>query len=109
MVRPDEPHPHRPAEVRLTNETVEYLRDHMRDAVTHGLRSALCDQDALRLFWASAFESLRAQATEKTGRAVLDSLFGFVSRLLMFLVLGSIVFKFGGWDALAAWSKSVFR
>ena len=90
-----------PAEVRLTDETIEHLRAQMRDAVSDGLRETLNDPKALSAFWGSAFDELRTQATASTGRAVLGGLRGIASRAATFFLLGSLVYALGGWTAVA--------
>lgn len=103
-----DPHPHRAAEVRLTQETIEYLRSHMREAVTHGLKDALIDEQALKTFWDSAFVALREQATRQTGVVVIGGLVATVKKALLFVLLGLLVYALGGWSAVSLWWKALW-
>lgn len=90
-----------PTEVRLTDETIAYIKEKMTEAVREGLRTSLTDKEALSAFWGVAFETLQEQATNKAGQVVLGGLGAAVKRLAMFVALGLIVYTLGGWAAVA--------
>lgn len=97
----------RPAEVRLTDATIDYLEKKMQAAVAEGIKSAMTEETA-KAFWAAGLTVLQKQATAHTGRFVVGGLWGLVSGLGKFLVLGGVVYAVGGWSALAALFKAVF-
>ena len=87
----------------------------MRSAVSDGVRDLLADKsavsDAVAIFWATAFEQLQAQASAKTGQWVLGGVRAVISRMLVFVGLGMLVYSVGGWAAVlkfwhAIWSSS---
>ncbi len=97
-----------PAEVRLTEETVQYLQKTMQEAVSTGMRKVIEDREVIGEFWSEAFEILRDRAQKQTGRMVLWSLRGILSRLAQFLTLGLIVYMAGGWTALAKSAQALW-
>lgn len=97
----------RPAEVRLTDETIDYIEAKMQRAVEQALQKALTEETA-RAFWAAGLGVLRSQATQQAGRMVLGGLRGLLGRGAMFLLLGSIVYAIGGWALLAKLAKALF-
>jgi hypothetical protein len=94
-------------EVRLTNETIKYLREQMRDAVEEAMKSAM-NEDTARAFWGAGLKVLQEQAAEHAGRFVLGGLWGLVRKLSTFLLLGGIVYAVGGWQALVGLFKVLF-
>lgn len=95
------------AEVRLTNETIEYLEQKMAKAVKDGLQSVLNEQTA-EAFWAAGFNVLQRNATQHAGRFVIGGLWGITRKLSTFVLLGGIVYALGGWNALAGFFKLLF-
>lgn len=89
-----------PAEVRLTDETIAYLKEEIKNAVSDGIKGAMTEQTA-EAFWAAGFKVLQEQAARHTGRFVLGGLWGAVRKVAVFLVLGWIVYMVGGWSLLA--------
>ncbi len=96
-----------PAEVRLTDETIEYLETRIASAVSNGVKTAITEETATA-FWAAGLTALQKQATEHAGRFVIGGLWGLLRRASLFLMLGGIVYALGGWTALAALFKAVF-
>lgn len=96
-----------PAEVRLTDETIEYLEARIAAAVATGLKSAITEETATA-FWSAGLTALQKQATEHAGRFVIGGLWGLVRKASLFLMLGGIVYALGGWTALAALFKAFF-
>lgn len=103
----DEQNKKPPAEVRLTDETIKYLETKMANAVQSGIQNAINERTA-EAFWAAGFRVLQTQASQHTGRFVLGGLWSLMSRVGMFLVLGGVVYAFGGWSALASFGKALF-
>lgn len=99
-------------EVRLREETLAHLKEVMRDAVREGLRDLLTDEETTAKlyasFWAGGLAMLQQQAAQHAGRFVLGGLFGLLRKVSMFIVIGSAVYAFGGWTALAAFVKGLF-
>lgn len=100
-----------PAEVRLTQETIDYMTElvqqAVRQAVSEGIKGAITEDTAAR-FWSAGMQALQRQATHRAGRMVLGGLAGMLSRGAMFLLLGGIVYAVGGWALLAKLAKALF-
>ena len=105
-----EPHDHdrRATEVRLTDETIQYLEERIASAVGSGITSAMTE-DTAAAFWAAGLAVLQKQAAQHAGRFVLGGLWGLARKLGLFLTLGGIVYAVGGWGALAALFKVLFQ
>ena len=97
----------RPAEVRLTDQTIDYLEEKMKAAVADGIKAAMTEETA-KAFWSAGLTVLQKQATAHTGRFVVGGLWGLVTGLGKFLVLGGVVYAVGGWSALATLFKMIF-
>lgn len=95
-------------EVRLREETLQHMRDLMREAVREGFRDTVNDE-AIERFWAGGLLMLQRQATQHAGRFVLGGLMGIMRKAGMFLVLGGVVYAVGGWSALAGLGKALFH
>lgn len=96
-----------PAEVRLTDETIEYLETRIASAVGSGIKAAINEETAAT-FWSAGLSVLQKQASEHAGRFVLGGLWGLVRKASLFFLLGGIVYALGGWAALASFFKVVF-
>lgn len=96
-----------PAEVRLTEETITYLEQRMRVAVSEGIKGAMTEQTA-EAFWAAGFKVLQEQAAKHTGRFVLGGLWGLARKVMVFMLLGWIVYMIGGWALLAKFWHALF-
>ena len=90
----------KPVEVRLTDETIDYLEQRLAGAMVKAMRESMTEEVA-REFWGAGVKVLREQATEHTGRFVLGGLSGLARRVGTFLLLGGVVYAIGGWAALA--------
>lgn len=100
----------KPAEVRLTDETISYLKEEISSAVRIGIQSAINEETAAA-FWKAGFNVLQDQATRHAGRFVIGGLAGIFKKIGLFLFLGTVVYTMGGWAALAKlwhvlWSAS---
>ena len=104
----DDKNDRRATEVRLTDETIQYLEDRIASAVGTGIKAAMTE-DTAAAFWAAGLSVLQKQATQHAGRFVLGGLVGVVRKLGLFLTLGGIVYAMGGWSALAALFKVLFQ
>ncbi len=80
------------------------LRVEMANAVRTGIAGALNEQTA-ELFLSAGLSVLQERASERTGRFVLGGLAGLIRKLAVFLMLGSIVYAVGGWQAIAGFGK----
>lgn len=103
----DDKNDRRATEVRLTDETIQYLEDRIASAVGTGIKSAMTE-DTAAAFWAAGLSVLQRQATNHAGRFVLGGLWGLARKASLFLMLGGIVYALGGWSALAALAKAIF-
>lgn len=95
--------PQQPAaasEVRLTDETIAYLKQITEQAVANGIKAAI-NKETATAFWSAGFEALQENATQHAGRFVLGGMWGLMRRLSMFVLLGGVVYAIGGWSALA--------
>lgn len=97
----------KPQEVRLTDDTIQYLNEQIGEAVARGIKGAITE-DTAKAFWAAGFTMLQDQASEHAGRFVIGGLWGLMRKLMMFLTLGGIVYAIGGWSGLAALFKALF-
>ena len=97
----------RPAEVRLTDETIEYLESRIANAVQIGIKNAVTE-DTAAAFWAAGRHVLQKQASEHAGRFVIGGLLGLVRKTSLFFLLGGLVYALGGWAALASFFKVIF-
>lgn len=97
----------RPSEVRLTDETIEYLETRISAAVGSGIKSAMTE-DTAAAFWMAGLTVLQKHAAQHAGRFVLGGLWGLLRKLSLFLTLGGLVYAIGGWSALAAFFKAIF-
>ncbi len=79
----------------------------VKEAVKQGITEAMTEDNA-RLFWAAGLKVFQEEATQHTGRIVIGGMKGLFSRVLLFLVLGSVVYAFGGWSGLAGLFKTLF-
>lgn len=96
-----------PAEVRLTDETVEYLEKRIAAAVGEGIKTAMTEE-TVAAFWAAGLHALQKQASEHAGRFVLGGMWGLMRKASLFMMLGGLVYALGGWSALAALFKAIF-
>lgn len=96
-----------PDEVRLTNETLLHLETRIAAAVKNGISEAM-NEDNAEKFWTAGATVFRRQATEHTGKFVIGGLMGLLRKFGLFIVLGGIVYAFGGWGALATLFKTLF-
>lgn len=103
----DDKNDRRATEVRLTDETIQYLEDRIASAVGTGIKNAMTE-DTAAAFWAAGLTVLQRQATDHAGRFVLGGLWGLARKAGLFLMLGGIVYALGGWSALAALAKAIF-
>ena len=97
----------RAAEVRLSDETIEYLERHVRNAVSQGIKTSMSEEAALG-FWRAGVKALQQHASEEAGKFVIGGILGLIKRLALFLMLGGLVYAAGGWSALAALFKVLF-
>lgn len=96
-----------PSEVRLTDETVEYLEVRIAAAVESGIKGAI-NKETAAVFWRAGLAMFQEQASEHAGRFVLGGLWGLVRKVSLFFLLGGLVYAMGGWSALAGFFKIVF-
>lgn len=96
-----------PAEVRLTDETIEYMETRIASAVQNGIKNAMTEETAAA-FWAAGLHVLQKQASEHAGRFVIGGLWGLVRKTSLFFMLGGLVYALGGWAALASFFKVIF-
>lgn len=96
-----------PSEVRLTEDTGEWLEAKMAAAVRDGIKGAMTEETAAA-FWAAGLTLLQKQATNHAGRFVLGGLWGLVRKVSFFITVGGLVYAVGGWALLATFFKAVF-
>lgn len=100
--------PPRVAEVRLTDETIEYLEQKIAQAVRDGIAGAITEDTAAK-FWGAGLAVVQKQAAAQTGKLVLSGLSGLLSKGFLFLLVGGLVYAVGGWSALAGLFKALFH
>lgn len=99
--------PAKAAEVRLTEQTLEYLEQKIAQAVREGIKGAITE-DTATAFWGAGITLLQKQAAAHTGRFVLGGLGALVRKVAVFVVIGGVVYALGGWGALATLFKALF-
>lgn len=83
------------------------MRDEMQQAVKHGMSEAL-STDAARQFWAIGLEVLRQEASNHTGKFVLDGLVTIVKKGFWIVVFLVAVYSFGGWAMVKTMAAAIF-
>ena len=94
-------------EVRLRPETLAHLEAQIAQAVSNGIRGAITAETAAA-FWGAGLDLLQKHATQRAGQIVIGGLGGFFKNIMLFLMLGSLMYTVGGWTLLAAFYKSMF-
>jgi hypothetical protein len=87
----------------------EMMRDAMGEALVRALPEALpkafppTAKELVRdpEFWAAANEGIQKHVSNKAGGWLMKSVWAMVSRIGLFLVLGSVVYAIGGWGLVA--------
>lgn len=97
----------KPAEVRLTQETIDYMTLLFQQAVAEGIKSAVTEDMAARVI-AAGLTALQRQATEHAGRVVMGGILGLARKGALFILLGGLFYAIGGWSALAKLAKFLF-
>ncbi|MBV7454311.1 hypothetical protein KW843_07500 [Acidovorax sp. sif1233] len=97
----------KPAEVRLTQETIDYMTLLFQQAVAEGIKSAVTEDMAARVI-AAGLTALQRQATEHAGRVVMGGIVGLARKGALFMLLGGLFYAIGGWSALAKLAKFLF-
>lgn len=97
----------RAPEVRLTDETIVYLKQQIAQAVADGLAQTMTPEIARR-FWQTGFDVLAGQAREGAGTLVLGGLWKGAKTLLWIGGVALAVYATGGWAALKGFLALVF-
>lgn len=98
-----------PPHVKLTDETIQYLRDIMRESVSQGFKGAMTPE-AAQMFWTVGLELAQQQARIKAGRFVLDGIWAVARKAFWILVFLAAVHAIGGWTLVStAWKAVVGR
>lgn len=98
-------------EVRLADETSEYLHQQMRDAVREGIADALhqaITPERAREFFVVGVDVLREEASKHTGRFVLDGLLAAAKKAFWIGLFVLAVYSFGGWTMVKTVVAAVF-
>lgn len=80
------------------------LRQEMGDAFARGLKEAMTSDNA-RHFMRAMLTEAQVIAREKSDQFAGSIVRAGARKLLLFVVLGSVVYAFGGWSALAGLGK----
>lgn len=83
------------------------INTQVKQAMNEWTKETLFTEENMQIFWSSAFDVLQSKAQTHTGKFVFSSLSGILRNLLLFVLIGSLVYAFGGWTALATFAKSV--
>lgn len=106
MLHPDQQES-RPAEVRLTDETIDYLESRITAAVGKAFREAMTPE-AAKNFWRTGFEVLREQTLRGTGDFVLGGLWAGIKKLLWVAGIALALWVTGGWALVKGFFAVVF-
>lgn len=96
--------PEGPPVVRLSQADIDELVERIADANTKAISSALqqsINEETASKFWMSGIRALQEHAAEHTGRWLLGGVWAVVQKLMLFMLLGGVVYAIGGWSALA--------
>lgn len=77
-------------------------RDDVRDAIAEGLLRAIRHDE----FWPALTTGMQRHAQAEAGGWLFGSLRAAMSKALLFMVLGLLVYLVGGWSGLVAFFKS---
>lgn len=72
------------------------LVQRLPEALPKTLKEVVSDPD----FWASAKSGIREHVKREAGGWITRVVWQSISRVMLFLVLGSIVYAIGGWSAV---------
>lgn len=90
--------------VRLSQVDMDTLVSRIAESnaksIAQALHETMSDETALK-FWAAGIRALQEHAAEHTGRWLLGGVWAIVQRLMLFMLLGGVVYAIGGWSALA--------
>lgn len=92
---------------QLPPEMASAVKHEVKQAMDEWARDVLFTRANMEVFWGTAFEVLQDKAQEHTGKFVVASIGGLLRKLTVFLVLGGLVYIFGGWSALVGFFKSI--
>ena len=79
----------------------EMMRYAMSEAVSEALPRALKAAARDPEMWAAANEGMQEHVSTKAGSWLMKIIWLGISRVLLFLVLGSVVYAVGGWSLVA--------
>lgn len=77
-----------------------------QEAVRHAMADGLFDAINRPEFWPTLSSGLQRHARDEAGGWLLGSLKTALSRVLLFTVIGLLVYLVGGWTALVSFFKS---
>lgn len=75
--------------------------DQLQHAVARGMREALDDPD----IWSAAMKGLSRAAQQEAGGWLFSGIKTTLSRLAWLIVLGLLVYQYGGWSKMVAFFK----
>lgn len=99
-------------EVRLSDGTIAYLEDRIEAAVARGITSGMnrvMTDETAEVFWNKGLEVLQRQATQKTGRFVLDSISTVARKGVLIVILVSALYVLGGWNLVKAVGSEIAK
>lgn len=91
----------RAAEVRLTEETIQYLEQRIGAAVEAGIKAAINEDVALK-FWETGVRALQESTKVTAGNFTLGIFRSLMKGLVLMAVLAGVVFSIGGFPGVAA-------
>lgn len=86
-------------EVHLADETLAHLKTQMQDAVTHSLTQFMTPEN-FEAFWTAAFDTMRKQATVRTGRFILDGVGEVAGKIFWVAFAIASIWMIGGWELM---------
>ena len=89
----------RAPEVRLTDETIDYLKQQIASAVESGLDRAMSPEAAQR-FWETGFDVLGKKARDNAGGFLIGGIMTAAKKLFWIGLFAAAVYGTGGWAAL---------
>jgi hypothetical protein len=85
----------------LHHSDSEMMRFAVSEAVVESLPRALKEAARDPEMWAAANEGIQEHVSTKAGSWLMKIIWLAISRVLLFIVLGSVVYAVGGWSLVA--------
>lgn len=97
-----------PEKDKFSPELAKAIQNEVKTAMNDWARESLFTHENMEVFWDTAFKIMHKKAKEQTGGFIFASLSTIIGKIALFLLLGSLVYTYGGWSALVGTFKVWF-